>query len=184
MTARARQIREALRRVAAHTRNDLRVTRQRDLRLLIGFLLDVPGQHAGTIVGLADKAIRWHRQQLAQERARVLERYGAQTRVGMPPIPAPADSSVHLLETVAEIVEEGERMNHCVASCVSQALSGRCYLFHVEHAGEAATVMVYLGRVVEAQGPRNHSNDASRWGEGRLVEWARGLRRADVQQAG
>ena len=184
VTARAPQIREALRRVAAHTRNDLRVTRQRDLRFLIGFLLDVPGHHAGTIVGLADKAIRWHQQQLAQERARVLARYGAQTRVKMPPIPVPADASVRRLETVADIVEEGERMGHCVASCVPEALRGGCYLFHVEHAGDAATVMVDHKRVVEALGPRNQSNEASRWGAGRLATWARGLRRADIQHVG
>ena len=184
VTARAPQIREALRRVAAHTRNNLRVTRQRDLQFLVGFLVDFPGQHAGTIVGLADKAIRWHQHQLTQQRAKVLERYGATTRVGIPPIPVPADTSVHRLETVEEIVTESERMGHCVASCVPQALSGCCYLFHVEYEGDAATVMVDHGRVVEARGPRNHSNEAARWGAGRLASWASGLRRGEIQQAG
>ena len=184
VTARPPQIREALRRVAAHTRNDLRVTRHRHLRFLVRFLLDFPGQHAGTIVGLADKAIRWHQQQLVQERVRILERHGATTRLGMPPIPVPADSSVQHLETVTDIVDEGERMGHCVAAYVPQALRGVCYLFHIEHAGDAATVMVADGRVVEAQGPRNHSNEASRWGAIRLGTWARGLPRADIPQVG
>ena len=43
LVARAPQIRDAVRRVAAHTGNDLRVTRQRDLRFFVGFLLDFPG---------------------------------------------------------------------------------------------------------------------------------------------
>ena len=185
MAARAPQIREALRRVAAHTRNDLRVTRQRDIRFLIGFLIDFPGPHDGTIVGLTDKAIRWHRCRLTSERANVLERYGAQTRVSVPPIPLPADSSVRHLATVKEIVEEGERMGHCVASHVPYALRGAFFVFHVEQDGESATVMVREdGQVIDAQGPRNRSNRASRWGEGRLGRWARGFRGVEQQQAG
>ncbi len=50
-------------------------------------------------------------------------------------------------------------------------------LFHIERDGEAATVMVARdGQVVDAQGPRNHRNDARHWGERRLKAWGRGLR--------
>lgn len=177
LTARAPQIRDAVRRVASHTRNDLRVTRQRDLRFFVRFLLDFPDPHEGTIVGLAKKAIRWHQHRLGEIRAKILCRYGAQTRAEMPPIPPPSDSAIHHLETVEEIVREGEQMGHCVASYVPRALDGVCYLFHVEHEGEAATVMVRRdGQIGDAAGPRDRRNGASRWGERRLARWARGLR--------
>ena len=46
------------------------------------------------------------------------------------------------------------RMGHCVASYVPEAIAGRCYLFHVEHEGDAATVMVqWDGAITEAAGP-------------------------------
>ena len=184
LTARAPQIRDAVRRVAAHTGNDLRVTRQRDLRFLVRFLLDFPDLHRGTIVGLAKKAIRWHQNRRAERRAKILDQYGAETRVEMPPIPPPSDSVVHHLETVDEIVREGERMGHCVASYVPHALRGGYYLFHVEHEAEAATVMVRRdGQVVDAAGPRNRRNGASQWGERRLARWARGLRTEEAQKA-
>lgn len=180
VTARAPQIREAVRRVAAHTRNDLRVMRMGDLRFFIGFLVDFPDHHAGTIVGLADKAICWHRHQLAEKRAEILGRYGAETAAGLPPIRLPTDPSVRYLATVADIVTEGEQMEHCIAQSVPAAVGGRCYLFHVEYGGDAATVMV-TPEYVEARGPRNRKNAATRWGEERLTTWARGLRRVQEQ---
>ena len=122
---------------------------------------------------------------LAQQRATTLNRYGAKTRVKMPPIPTPADSAVHLLQTVEEIVREREQMDHCVATCVPNALNGHYFLFHIEHDGESATVMIRRdGRMVEAQGPRNRQNGASRWGERRLADWARSLRSVAVSSAG
>ena len=183
LAARAPQIREALRRVAAHTGNDLRDSRQGDLCFLMRFLLDFPNPHRGTIVGLAKKAIRWHQHQLADERATMLQRYGAKKRVTLPPIPAPADAEVRLLETVGEVVREGEQMNHCVAHYIPDALTGRHYLFHIEHEGEAATVMVKQdGQAVQAQGPRNRRNDAAQWGERRLKAWGGGLRSVRTQR--
>ena len=185
MAARAPQIREALRRVAAHTRNDLRVTRQRDLRFLIDFLIDFPDPHQGTIVGLADKAIRWHQRQLALERATTVRRYGAHRHVGTPPIPLPSDSAIRHLGTVEDIVDEGQRMGHCVASYVPEAIAGRCYLFHVEHEGDADPVMVqWDGAITEAAGPRNRRNEALPWGVGQLRQWARGLQLAEARRAG
>ena len=182
--ARASQIQEALRKVAAHTRNDLRSTRLPDLRLFVRFLLDFPGPHDGTIVGLARKAIRWHQRRLAHERAEIVERYGATTRVAVPSIPPPADEGVHLLETVEEIAREGQEMNHCIASYIPDALRGLHYIFHVQHDGAAATVMVdRAGKIADAQGPRNRRNAASRWGDRRLTAWARELSAKGVEQA-
>ena len=185
LNARRPQIEEAVHRVATYTRNDLRMTRQRDIRIFLRFLLDYPGPCGRTIQGLARKAIRWHQRELANERASVLDRYGAKTRLGMPHIPRPRTTGVRLLETVEDIVREGQLMDHCVATCVPTALNGHSFLFHVEHDGESATVMVGRdGRMVEAQGPRNRQNGASRWGERRLADWARRLRSVAVSSAG
>ena len=185
VAARAPEIRVALRRVARHTRNNLRVTRLRDLRFFVSFLLDFRGPHAGTIAGLARKAVRWHRRQLARERARIVDRYGADTRVQMPSISVPADSAIHHLETVGDIAREGERMAHCVAGYIPEALKGYYHIFHVAYQGEEATVMVHRdGQVVDTQGSRNRRNGAAQWGGHKLSEWARGLRTADAQRAG
>ena len=68
-------------------------------------------------------------------------------------------------------------MEHCVASHVPDVMRGVYYLFHVDHEGEAATVMVRRdGQIVDALGPRNRRNAASQWGERTLARWARGLR--------
>ncbi len=171
-SARVPQIREALRRVADHTRNDLRFRRTRDLRFLVDFLLDYPEDHHGTLVGLADKAIRWHHNGLARERRRILKQYGSTTELATPPLPPPAD--VRLLASVEDVAIEGEQMDHCIASYIPGAVKGRCYLFHVDHGGEAASVMVdHRGRVMEAAGPRNRRNQASVCGTRELGAWGR-----------
>ena len=173
-SARVPQIREALRRVAAHTRNDLSFRRTRDLRFLVNFLLDYPEDHHGTLVGLADKAIRWHQHELAHERSRLLTQYGAATGLAAPPLPPPADPSIRLLATVDDVAEEGERMGHCIASHIPGAVEGYCYLFHVDYRNEAAAVMVdSRGRVAQAEGPRNRRNRASAWGTRVLRAWGR-----------
>ena len=185
LKARGPQIREALRRVARSTRNDLQETDPNDVCFLVRFLLDVPGTHPGTIVGLADKAIKWHQRQRAEQRAKVLAQYGARTQVSPPPIPVLSDPAVRHLKTVEEIAREGELMEHCAASYVPRLLDGTYYLFHVERDGEGATVMVHKsGKVVEARGRRNRRNHASRWGEKALAKWGRRLQSEKTQRAG
>ena len=172
VSARRPHIREALRRVAAHTRNDLTFRRTRDLRFLVRFLLDFPEDHRGTLVGLADKAIRWHQHQLGLERSRIRLQYDSDKRLVAPPLPPPAEAK--FLETVEEVLAEGERMGHCIASMIPNAVMGYCYLFHVEYEGEFASIMVNRhGHVVEAQGPRNQRNLASARGERLLRAWGR-----------
>ena len=185
MAARAPQIREALRRVAAHTRNDLRVTRQRDLRFLIDFLIRFPRSTSGD-----DRRARGQGDPLAPASAgagtshdcstiwRASTRWDAAYSL-------PSDSAICHLGTVEDIVDEGQRMGHCVASYVPEAIAGRCYLFHVDHEGDAATVMVqWDGAITEAAGPRNRRNEALPWGVGQLRQWARWLQLAETRRAG
>src|SRR5207237_2320507 len=57
----ARQLEEAMRRVAAHTRSPMSSRKTSDVRLLVQFLADYPDAHRGNFIGLTDRAIRWHR---------------------------------------------------------------------------------------------------------------------------
>ena len=185
LNARAPQIREALRRVAKSTRNELQEKSSGHVQFLVRFLLDFPGPHEGTLVGLADKAIRWHQHQRAEERAKVRGRYGAQTRVSTPSIPVPIDPAIRRLETVEEIVQEGELMEHCVASYVPHLLDGSYYLFHVEYDGDIATAMVdHSGKVVEARGPQNRRNLTCKFGETALAKWGHRLKSTGIERTG
>jgi hypothetical protein len=72
-------------------------------------------------------------------------------------------------------------MKHCIASYAERAVNGNCYLFHIEHGDETASIEVdYLGRVLQAQGPRNKRNAATRWGTRALRKWGGGFP-SDVQ---
>ena len=67
-------------------------------------------------------------------------------------------------------------MNNCVASYARSAVRGLCYLFHVDHAATEATIEVdRAGRVVQAAGPGNRMNAASRWGRRVLSRWGKGF---------
>lgn len=174
--ARTSQIKEAMARVAAHTHNDLSPRRARHVRFLIGFLADYPHEHRGNIVGLADKSIRWHREQRETRAAQEAARLGVDTEAARPPIPLPRAEGVRFLTTVGDICREGVDMRHCIASYAARAVDGNCYLFHVEHNGEHSTVAVARdGRDVEAVGPGNQRNGAAAWGRRVLNRWGRGF---------
>jgi hypothetical protein len=160
--------------VGEHTRNTLSTRRTGDLRFLVGFLMDYPEDHNGNIVGLAEKSIRWHRQEAQREAERISRRLGGQRETARPPVPLPDEPEFEFLSTVDEICAEGERMRNCVGSYAEMAVQGRCYLFHVSRAGEEATVEVDRGgRVVQAAGPRNTRNKAARWAMRVLNRWGR-----------
>jgi len=170
---RAPQIKEAMRRVAAHTRNDLSPRRTQDLKFLVNFLVDYPEVHRGNIVGLADKSIRWHREAADRRTAIQLAELAPQTLTARPPLPLPQTPGVTFLDTVGAICEEGTEMRHCIASYARGAAEGHYHLFHVTYEGEHATVQVdaYSGRVLQAHGPRNQRNNAVAWGTKVLNQW-------------
>lgn len=179
--ARRGQVAEAMRRVAAHTHDDLSPTRSDDVATVVQFLADYPDPHRGNIVGLADKAIAWHRDQQAQAVEATASLLGADTATSLPPIPLPDVPGVRFLTTVGEVCEEGVRMDHCIATYADQAVNGECYLFHAERDGEWASVEVSpRGKVVQSQGPKNRRNGTSRWAAGVLNRWGRQFRMAPV----
>jgi hypothetical protein len=169
----ARQIKEALRRVSAHTRTPLSTRKTSDVRQLVQFLADYPQPHTGNLVGLAERAIRWHRDRQQQQVAAMRRQYGAETLTAPPPIAPPEVPGVTFLATIGALCAEAERMQHCVATYVDLAVHGNCFLFHIVHQGEEATVEVGAeGCVRQAQGPRNQRNGAARWGKRVLNRWA------------
>ncbi len=184
--ATAAEITDAIRRIGTDTNRELHPRQPEDLRFAIRYLCDYPEPYHGTLGGLVDRVIRWHRQ--AHERQR-LERQvmqlGGYHQPTVPPlIPLPSLPGVRFLGTVGEIAEEGQRMGHCIATRAEDALHGRCYLFHIDHQGERASVEVSpQGKIVDAEGPHNTNNAAVWWGATQLRSWAAGLVAQDVQAA-
>jgi hypothetical protein len=171
--ARATQIKEAMRRVALHLRQPLDPRKASDVRQVVQFLADYPCEHNGNLVGLAERAIRWHRDQQREQMTAMRRHYGAETPTQVPPIPLPDAPGVIFLDSVGSICNEAERMQHCVASYIDLAAGGNCYLFRISYKGEEATVEVGCeGKVRQAQGPRNQRNKAARWGKRLLNRWA------------
>lgn len=155
-----------------------------DITTAVRFLIDAQ-QRAGRLSGLVRRSLDWHRM---APRRRLAElglppEVTEETPVAVPPAELPADARIRFLATVGSILAEGQNMGHCIATRVPRALAGESYLFHVARLSrrgvleEASVELDLHGRVVEARGPYNTVNGASRWGARRLGEWAARLRR-------
>jgi hypothetical protein len=172
--AAAAEITDAIRRIGTSTNRELHPRQPDDLRFAIRYLCDYPEPHHGTLGGLVDRVIRWHRR--AHERRRleefVAEMGGHDRPTTRPPIALPAVPGITFLATVGDVVEEGTRMKHCIATRTPEAIKGRCFLFHVDYQGEQASVEVSAdGEITDAEGPRNTKNAAVQWGTVQLQAW-------------
>lgn len=168
------EIRRALMLVSEHLRQSLSHRRIADIARFTQFLNDYREPHRGGVVGLAKKAVDYHRHQLEDERRRVVELYGGEQEVARPPIALPTTAGVQFLATVADLAVEGRMMCHCVAGYAERAVHGHCYLFHVEKDEEMATVEVSpYGKVMQASGPLNGQNGAVKYGRRVLAAWGR-----------
>ncbi|MFO0876840.1 MAG: PcfJ domain-containing protein [Gemmataceae bacterium] len=168
------KIRESIHRLSRHLRQPLDDRRSSDVRQFVQFLADYPDSHRGNILGLTEQAIRWHRDRQAEQIETMRLRHGDSTPTVMPPVPLPTAVGVRFLDCVGAICAEAQRMQHCVASYIDQAVHGGCYLFHIDHEGEEATVEVgTAGKVRQSQGPRNLPNRAAAWGKRLLNRWGK-----------
>jgi PcfJ-like protein len=178
MHAQRGDIEDAFRRVSEKIGGNLRGTNS--ICRFINYLMDYPELHHGKILGLAKKAIHWHRQDSQeQERQRALSRFGPEKPTAPPPIPLPTDPHVRFLSRVNEISDEGRVMKHCVGSrsYVEKAVNGACYIFHTDYQDQAATVEVdRWGNVVQAHGPLNQDNAATSYGSKALNNWGHQLK--------
>ena len=172
INATRKQILEAMSRVAIHTHNDLDPRKSYSFLFFSSFINDYPEIHNGNIIGLAEKAIKWHRRQGQDEITKPIERLGEDTEAAIPPIPLPVHPGIKFLAKVSDIGNEGLNMGHCIATYAKDAVDGHCHLFHIEHNGELATVQVdFKGHVVQAHGPGNKQNQAVNWGKRMLRCW-------------
>lgn len=121
---------------------------------------------------------RPHFQEVLEEALHELQQVlRLKTEVAAPRIRLPAVRGVRFLRTVADIADEGVRMNHCVATRAPGALAGESFLFHVERLGELATAEVdATGHIIEVRGPRNAMNRAVSWARRVLRPWGKLLR--------
>ena len=75
--------------------------------------------------------------------ARLLEADVAPTQV-FPAPPIPSDERFSAITNVAEIIQEAERMKHCVVTRAADVAAGVCALYRVNVAGERATLELSL----------------------------------------
>jgi hypothetical protein len=177
------QIRHAVNMVAKHLREPISINRK-----AFGFInnmqyiWDYPDNHNGSLPGLAEKSIRWHREHRYLENRKYCK-YDESHKVALPPIELPINDKIKFLSTVGEIFAEGDNMSHCVSGYTNNAVNGHCYLFHADYAGEQATVEVspYTGRVAQARGPHNSTNKATKWATQVLNKWAAKLGKQEVE---
>jgi hypothetical protein len=160
------EIAASVERVGQALGRTLSASRPADLRAALGIVADYPQPYHGRLPGLVERALRWHR--VAPDiRAEVTALGGVAMPTRLPPVALPCNPEITFLGTVGAVLDEGERMHHCVATYARRAVSGGCYLFHVEHDGAQATVEVNRdGTVAQACGPTNQRNVATQWGRG------------------
>lgn len=135
---------------------------------LARWILDYPEPYGGDLVGLAQRSREWHD----------AGGHHHQTIDTSHELPKPdvdlgmlEGYGIRFLDTVGAVMSEGDSMHHCVGSYATKAAGGGCYLFHVDHNGEKATVEVDpLGNVLQACGPSNRRNKACDYGARRLAE--------------
>jgi hypothetical protein len=75
--------------------------------------------------------------------AKLLEADVAPTQA-FPIPPIPSDQRFSAITNVAEIIQEAERMKHCVATRAGDVMAGACALYRVNVAGERATLELSL----------------------------------------
>jgi len=174
MHARHDEIVRAMRMVTRYTHCNLSPRRQSSIEELVTFLNGYRPPHSGNIVGLAQKAIDWHKHE-AEERINMqFKQLSDTTPTKEPPIPLPNDTHIQFLSTTGMVRSEGIAMNHCIASYAKDAQQGECFLFHVDYKGETASVQVMPdGRVAQAYGSFNSTNRASQYGRRALSQWGR-----------
>jgi hypothetical protein len=165
MHARETQIVEAMKRVGAYLHEELNPRQMSSVVTLVQILGDYPEKHHGGLLGLCNKAIRWHRERDAEELEETLARYGGDCKTRVPPLDLSGHPELRFLDCVSAIVEEARHMHHCIDQHVPYAINGDSYLFHVDYGGEEASIeLSSYGRVLQAYGPHNTSNVAATYG--------------------
>lgn len=152
-------------------------SRTNQISAVAQLILDYPQPYGGDLVGLAQRSRDWHNAMVAQRRQYEPSEseYDLADEAELPAPPLGvgmlAALGITCLRTAGDVRDEGSRMRHCVGSYASKAAAGGCYLFHVDHDGQQATVEVSpRGEVLQAYGPGNTKNSACSYGARELEE--------------
>jgi hypothetical protein len=70
---------------------------------------------------------------------------GVDPAQALPAAPIPSCSRFTAIRTIAELIDEGERMHHCVVTRAPEVLAGRSAIYRVNIGAERATIEVFLG---------------------------------------
>lgn len=185
MHATRAEIRSAMTKLSRYLGDPLSHRRASDICQLAQFVGDYPEEHRGKLSGLLSRAIRWHNTVDQTDYEQLADELGHDTETDPPPIPLPENSELKFLTTVGAVIEEGRRMQHCIATYAQRAVRGDCFLFHYESAGDHASFEVdRVGNVRQSHGPRNSVNRAVSHGRQLLQAWAIGLRPTHVTRTG
>lgn len=152
----------------------------------VSYITDYPDNYEGRLRGLTNQSIEYHVELARNPRRRAYHRiwndsreiYTDDKETAKPPIDLPEseDGTIRFLDTVGSLQEEGEKMHHCLGGYARKAVDGKNYFFHVDYAGERASIQVNdKGFVTQARGPCNCLNKATEWGKKILGEWSKGL---------
>lgn len=147
-------------------------SRTRQIGEAAGLILDYPEPYNGDLFGLARRSGEWH---AAQPRRRSEPTHsllpGQELPLAKLDYAKLAEQGVRPLRTVHDVRDEGYMMRHCVSSYASKAAAGLCYLFHIDHEGQQATIEVLPdGQITQAYGPENSKNEACSHGMKVLLE--------------
>lgn len=170
------QVREGMEAVANRLGYPLKHRRSGHVSTFVQYLMDFPEEHRGDLPALVRKSIRWHDAAGWQDRNGFDEMLDDSTPTREPPIPLPAQSGIRFLQSVGDVISEGDEMEHCIGSYARDAVFGSCFLFHVDYRGESASVEVGPGgHVRQSFGPGNTRNQATAYATRVLADWGNGF---------
>lgn len=149
-----------------------------DIQEYIHYLTDTPVDFNNiSLKNLTKRAIQYHENLYANREfnlgfAPSNCKYDTDTKTKLPPIATPLNDNIRFLSTVGEIQKEQQLMHHCIGNYISDAVEGKCFLFHVEYEGEKASVEIMLdGTIRQISGPCNKKNKACDWAKLALLSW-------------
>lgn len=146
------------------------------MRGFIDLIGDYPEIHHGEITTLYERAKEWHNRP-DRYRGYGGSAYDTTLNKDVPTAKLPKMpeiKGVTFLATVGDVVAEGKKMHHCIASYAERAVKGEYYLFHCDHNGEAASIAITPnGDIHQCYGPCNQKNSASKYAEKEFQKWIR-----------
>lgn len=158
-----KQIKAAMYNLGRIQHIELQFRKSLSIKHTIRFCLDYRERHNGNLVGLCQKSVDWHFEQQRNQYQSVLDKYDQNMKLPEPDFILP--ENFVFINTVGKLVEEGNLMQHCIASYADELINHNSgYVFHVNYKNSQATTLYYKDtKSIISYGPMNHSNEASEY---------------------